>query len=135
MTWGEWPDEARATWDRAVWMWEREHPGLELPGRKLNPWRPNRGAMEEREASWAAVLSLGGGGWPDLPHVSWAHLAAKMHLGHGATVHHFRMLGWQFDGRFSERRVIEAPCVPCGKVWGAERIQNRIGPCCQRKRR
>lgn len=131
LLWGQWPPRARETWDRAVEIWSREHPGLYLPGREMNPRRSGSGDIGEREASWKAVLSLGEDTWPDLPNVTWAHLAAKLGLGPRAVIHHYRMLLWAFDGRQASRRVLRAPCTSCGKPWSVARVVRRRGPCCQ----
>lgn len=129
--WGEWDHDARDVLSMAVSLY-RELGGLNQ-NIGINGDRHRALVPPTVQSSWAAVgqvMALTESVWPHTPGFRWTVVADILEVGPRSAVYHFKRLGWEFTGRFGERRVVFAPCLSCGRSWPAKKLMAQLGPCC-----
>jgi hypothetical protein len=121
-------------WKRAIALWRAatfHAVGCE-PVRGREDYPPSLAESWDAIDTVSAQINDPGLDWWALPHVTWGDLADRIGVGATSTTYHFGVLGWRFEGTYSGRRVVQAPCVECGEPWPTNDIRRRRGPCCQR---
>lgn len=129
--WGDWPDEARTSFDRACEIYRIER----------------RRILEDRceacgdskltlEVSWEVIFHVAQDKqrWWLLPGVTWRTIGEHVGLPPRGAAYRMKLLGWKMKGagmNVPGRAVIYAPCVSCGTVWRPKEIHERLGECCR----